>query len=59
MDLFSTNIIKVLNNPKTKTHEVYLVEQKLLKTSLEFDLLSKQAGFQKECNDFDRKQNAS
>ncbi|MCG3748857.1 hypothetical protein EXA20_18260, partial [Vibrio cincinnatiensis] len=31
------NASKVLNNPRTKTSEVYAVEQELLKTTLEFD----------------------
>ncbi|EII3094222.1 hypothetical protein ACOB3W_003561 [Vibrio cholerae] len=57
------NASKVLNNPRTKTSEVYIVEQELLKTTLEFDLLSKQIHeqirFNIECHEFDSKHKVS
>ena len=57
------NVSKVLNNPKTTLSEVYVVEQKILKITLNFDLLSMQINeqirFNTECAEFDRKQNAS
>ncbi|MCG3738264.1 hypothetical protein EXA16_18550 [Vibrio cincinnatiensis] len=57
------NASKVLNNPRTKTSEVYAVEQELLKTTLEFDLLSKQINeqirFNIECREFDSKHKVS
>jgi len=53
------NIHKVLNNPKTTVSEIYEAEQRLLKTTLNFDLLGMQVNeqirFNKECYEFDRK----
>ena len=59
IDKFTENASNVLNNPKTSTSELYGVEQKLLNTTLGFDLLSKQINeqirFNKECADFEVK----
>ncbi len=63
INIFSEHLPNVLNNPKTTVSEIYLVEQKLLKTILEFDLLSMQINeqirFNTEVAEFDRKQKAS
>ncbi len=43
INIFTESLFsKALNNPKTNISEIYSVEQRLLKTTLEFDLLSKQ-----------------
>jgi hypothetical protein len=62
INIFTESLFsKALNNPKTKISEIYSVEQRLLKTTLEFDLLSKQINeqirFHKECAGFDCKHN--
>ena len=54
---------KILNNPKTKSSQVYVVEQEFLKVTLEFDLLSKQINeqirFNIECREFDNRHKVS
>ena len=60
INIFTESLFsKALSNPKTNISEIYSVEQRLLKTTLEFDLLSKQINeqirFHKECRSEERR----
>lgn len=60
MDIITDNLLsKVMNNTDVNISEVYVLEQSLLKTRLEFDLFEKQINelirFRKECNEFDQR----
>lgn len=60
MDIITDNLMsKVMNNPDVNISEVYVLEQSLLKTRLEFDLFEKQINelirFRKDCNEFDQR----
>lgn len=60
MDIITDNLMsKVMNNPDVNISEVYVLEQSILKTRLEFDLFEKQINelirFRKDCNEFDQR----